>query len=632
MIAIILNAICLTACAYITYNSYKNSKNGIIDNGAQYAVTLGVLFTFIGISYGLFNFDTNPDTIAYNIDTFLGGMRTAFYTSIMGMIAGLAIKFMQAGKVKAEEDDVIGNIQKLGSLNSNVKELNNHSTQGTAAMVAALESLQRSVEASSVSHLSAALENMSQKMGEFIGSVQESQAGMAEVSRNIGSFFTKQEEQMQSLRAGIQDSITSMGDSLGARLVELNTQTEEAAKRQTAQMQLLRSGIQDSITAMGTNLSAQLVELNNKTAESGRQQNEYLQSMNNSILQLAESGQRSEKSAAELLEKTKQYQAESLQHDTNLAHIMTENTATIDGMRASFDQFLKDMAENYSNELINALNQSMEKLNTQLQTQFGENFKELNAAVKEVVVWQRDYKDIVIETTEELKSINTTFRNFQTILVEEVNKSMAELTSNLASFQSSTEQNVSVQANLHDSMEKLADMVKAAEANVIAMQTVSDKFADFTSRVVTEIDESLTKFGNMSIEKFGELNSGVEQSVTDFQGQLKEMNTAAFDTMTDTSHYLRDFQTVSKDVMQGVRESLEAFRSDFEAMSKKELSGLEAVFKQMAVNTDKQQDKAVKSLAGAMGAISTQIINDYNALISRIGELDALIGKAGVKK
>lgn len=593
MIAIILNAICLTACAYITYNSYKNSKNGIIDNGAQYAVTLGVLFTFIGISYGLFNFDTNPDTIAYNIDTFLGGMRTAFYTSIMGMIAGLAIKFMQAGKVKAEEDDVIGNIQKLGSLNSNVKELNNHSTQGTAAMVAALESLQRSVEAGSVSHLSAALENMSQKMGEFIGSVQESQAGMAEVSRNIGSFFTKQEEQMQSLRAGIQDSIT----------------------------------------AMGTNLSAQLVELNNKTAESGRQQNEYLQSMNNSILQLAESGQRSEKSAAELLEKTKQYQAESLQHDTNLAHIMTENTATIDGMRASFDQFLKDMAENYSNELINALNQSMEKLNTQLQTQFGENFKELNAAVKEVVVWQRDYKDIVIETTEELKSINTTFQNFQTVLAEEVNKSVAELTSNLASFQSSTEQNVSVQANLHDSMEKLADMVKAAEANVIAMQTVSDKFADFTSRVVTEIDESLTKFGNMSIEKFGELNSGVEQSVTDFQGQLKEMNTAAFDTMTDTSHYLRDFQTVSKDVMQGVRESLEAFRSDFEAMSKKELSGLEAVFKQMAVNTDKQQDKAVKSLAGAMGgAISTQIINDYNALISRIGELDALIGKAGVKK
>lgn len=592
MIAIILNAICLTACAYITYNSYKNSKNGIIDNGAQYAVTLGVLFTFIGISYGLFNFDTNPDTIAYNIDTFLGGMRTAFYTSIMGMIAGLAIKFMQAGKVKAEEDDVIGNIQKLGSLNSNVKELNNHSTQGTAAMVAALESLQRSVEAGSVSHLSAALENMSQKMGEFIGSVQESQAGMAEVSRNIGSFFTKQEEQMQSLRASIQDSIT----------------------------------------AMGTNLSAQLVELNNKTAESGRQQNEYLQSMNNSILQLAESGQRSEKSAAELLEKTKQYQAESLQHDTNLAHIMTENTATIDGMRASFDQFLKDMAENYSNELINALNQSMEKLNTQLQTQFGENFKELNAAVKEVVVWQRDYKDIVIETTEELKSINTTFQNFQTVLVEEVNKSVAELTSNLASFQSSTEQNVSVQANLHDSMEKLADMVKAAEANVIAMQTVSDKFADFTSRVVTEIDESLTKFGNMSIEKFGELNSGVEQSVTDFQGQLKEMNTAAFDTMTDTSHYLRDFQTVSKDVMQGVRESLEAFRSDFEAMSKKELSGLEAVFKQMAVNTDKQQDKAVKSLAGAMGAISTQIINDYNALISRIGELDALIGKAGVKK
>ena len=53
------------------------------------------------------------------------------------------------------------------------------------------------------------------------------------------------------------------------------------------------------------------------------------------------------------------------------------------------------------------------------------------------------------------------------------------------------------------------------------------------------------------------------------------------------------------------------------------------MFEVMAKNTDKQQDKAVKTLAAQQSKITGQMIDNYNALMSRIAELDKLVGKNG---
>lgn len=51
--------------------------------------TVGVLGTFIGITKGLIGFDT--DDIAGSIPTLLGGLSTAFFTSLAGMIGSLLL-------------------------------------------------------------------------------------------------------------------------------------------------------------------------------------------------------------------------------------------------------------------------------------------------------------------------------------------------------------------------------------------------------------------------------------------------------------------------------------------------------------------------------------------------------------
>ena len=64
------------------------------------ASILGVLGTFIGIAYGLWNFDSSPEAMHNSIENLLDGMKTAFATSIFGMGISLGLKNYQANAQK----------------------------------------------------------------------------------------------------------------------------------------------------------------------------------------------------------------------------------------------------------------------------------------------------------------------------------------------------------------------------------------------------------------------------------------------------------------------------------------------------------------------------------------------------
>lgn len=59
----------------------------------------------------------------------------------------------------------------------------------------------------------------------------------------------------------------------------------------------------------------------------------------------------------------------------------------------SFKNYSNKMVENNSNAIIHALNEVVKDFNSNLTGQFGDNFKELNYAVKDLVNWQHQYKD-----------------------------------------------------------------------------------------------------------------------------------------------------------------------------------------------------------------------------------------------
>jgi uncharacterized protein YacL len=96
-------------------------------------VSLGVLGTFIGIFIALLDFDTTD--ITASIPSLLDGMKTAFYTSIIGMLSSLILKALftlrkDIGNSEAKENQPFTNDAqtdsntKTNDVNHRIQDLN----------------------------------------------------------------------------------------------------------------------------------------------------------------------------------------------------------------------------------------------------------------------------------------------------------------------------------------------------------------------------------------------------------------------------------------------------------------------------------------------------------------------------
>lgn len=69
----------------VTFRSVRNLNYYIFESIPSTFVTLGLLGTFAGIAYGLSTFDTSPDVIKESIQLLLDGLKTAMYTTLLGV-------------------------------------------------------------------------------------------------------------------------------------------------------------------------------------------------------------------------------------------------------------------------------------------------------------------------------------------------------------------------------------------------------------------------------------------------------------------------------------------------------------------------------------------------------------------
>lgn len=562
----VMTGICVMLCVGVTYKSRDNMNKGTIDSGAQTVVTIGVLFTFVGIAWSLLHFDTNVTNMVNSINDFISGMKTAFWTSIVGMIFGVGIKLMQSGAEQKEDEFIRKNLSAMDLTNNAVRN-------NTTTLLKALNEIKTSLDKNSTVELQLELRRLVDVMETFVKSSAESRSDM----KNLSERMNDQSNMLERLSGTLTQNIKDFGES----------------QRKS------------------------LEALSKKIVESGNKQSERLDMMNQTIDKMRLAIEMTQENSRELLTKSEKYQKQSLANDENQAKILTDNTAQIVAMKKSFDDFLKNMAMNFSQEFIAALTVSIEKLNTQLQTQFGENFKELNSAVREVVVWQREYKEIVELTTNELKNINKVFTDFiQTISVA-VEKQIATLTKNLKVFGDSTNKNVAVQKELRDTVIQLGEVVSQSKGAVEHMQEITSNFEQFSDRVLTANQSALQNH----LET-------VDKTVDSFGKDVKKLQDKALTFTTDTETYLRDFRKVSGDVMKEIREAFEAFKRDFSFETKKSVENLNKLLAETAKNTDSQSQKAIQNLAGALGAINNQMIDNYSALIRRIAELDRIINES----
>ena len=90
----VIFVIIIFTLGFLDYKTGKDLKSQI--------VSVGVLGTFVGIFIGLQAF--NPDDITNSVNDILGGLKTAFFTSIVGMSVSTTLSIVQTFKSKSEDE------------------------------------------------------------------------------------------------------------------------------------------------------------------------------------------------------------------------------------------------------------------------------------------------------------------------------------------------------------------------------------------------------------------------------------------------------------------------------------------------------------------------------------------------
>ncbi|SAK82128.1 hypothetical protein AWB79_05434 [Caballeronia hypogeia] len=250
-------------------------------------------------------------------------------------------------------------------------------------------------------------------------------------------------------------------------------------------------------------------------------------------------------------------------------------------LRTSFDTFAKRMSEDGSKALIEALKEVIRDFNTQINEQFGENFKHLNSAVEKLVVWQQQYK-------EELDKLQ--------VLQKSSADDLRNASSGLALFIDRASGFASTAEALERTLKGLAQQHQAIDQSQRSMAEVLLQMKDVTPQFSRKVDE-MTEAMKQGVAK---VHSDTAEVVKTFGTQLQSSSAELKQLLTDT---MKKSQT---EVSDNLTRSMESIRQSVVALDK----GLQ-----------EELSKSLESLGRQLASLSEKFVSDYTPLTDRLREV-----------
>jgi DNA anti-recombination protein RmuC len=250
-------------------------------------------------------------------------------------------------------------------------------------------------------------------------------------------------------------------------------------------------------------------------------------------------------------------------------------------LQTSFDNFVKVMAEANSKALIEALSNIIQDFNTQLREQFGENFKQLNAAVEKLVIWQAQYKDQLTD----LISQETTTRESMKVAADQFNVI------------------VKLSESFSGTAKDLSDLLKSLEIQKEQLLTLLRLLAD----LVRDASASVPKIEPAMITMINQITSGV----TENQKRLTEVVEQSTRIAKENDQM---FRTLLKDQLDAATKDLNSHIRQMSEDTKKQVVVLDKALQD-------ELTKSIESLGKQLTALSQKFVQDYTPLTEQLRRL-----------
>jgi len=199
---------------------------------------------------------------------------------------------------------------------------------------------------------------------------------------------------------------------------------------------------------------------------------------------------------------------------TQVRLLRQDNNDRLDALRAAQTEALQKLSEMGSAALVEALRDVIRDFNDKITEQFGENFRHLNAAVGQLLVWQEQYKQTIENTVtrldEVVRLVGVVSGDFE-VLVERSGR-FAQVADDLGRLLTAL---TAGEQRLKDVAEGLAALLISASGN---LPEIERKVAELTSQMADSIRDNQRVVGAALAESAEAMRTtigSVHQSITD---------------------------------------------------------------------------------------------------------------------
>lgn len=365
--------------------------------------TLGVLGTFFGITMGLVAFDSG--NLDQSIPGLLDGLKTAFFTSLAGMIGSMILSSILNLKQDKTDKGVSDINQAAGTICNAVQSMSEMNKRTLEKLAAQMEEQEKDRKA------------FYRTMGDVMDNVKLSQAAIAET---LGSINTT-----TSSTASALDSLVILGRSQEASLATVKESIDKvlaSSDTQTAAITAMSEtmgGVRTAVEAL-SNISDSVLQSVGRIEEASASQTEAMQSVQKNADEIAGSTHH----LAEILDvvsgmsSTQDQMNDQVQKlkdilDGEVDQIERSMDKTNSLLERKFDEFTELLKKSNTEALVEVMKEVTAEFQKQMDALISkliqENFDQLNKSVERLNQWQQDNKEMIASLTKQYKEMATNF-------------------------------------------------------------------------------------------------------------------------------------------------------------------------------------------------------------------------------
>ena len=538
-----------------------NEHRKIIESLPTIISTLGVLGTFAGITWGLYNFNTS--NINESIPTLLEGLKTAFFTSLAGMVGSMFLSY-RINNLFDEKEKGISDINQAAA--QICSTLNNQSNASIVTLQSISQNIQQQIQSQKTfySNVTTNIQNINSAIITMIADIKSLKQDVATIknsSSNQNVNIASIAEDIAKVETTIKDVnentkvLPNIKEGINSILEDTNG-IKEKSNNQELTLSSISSTIEDSL--LETRSTGSLLENMSQTlATQFVDTNSSLKSMETNVGELLE--------ATTSLYTTTEDMNTEVHTFSQIMRSSIDDTNTL--LTKKFDEFSDLMKKSNTESLVKVMEGVTKEFQKQMHDLISrliqQNFEQLNQSVQQLNTWQVENKQMISQLTAQYKAMADNFeRNANTLT------SVSNDTKNLVSDGGKLKQ-------LINSLNQV--IVEDKKFETMTKQLLDT--ANLTKGNMAEFEQSTNKL-NEWVRK----NRGFVEQVQMLINKLEELNK------------LRDYsQDFWKDTKRGMEDGVNIIKQGSKALDA-QLTDLDAKFYMRLSSTLSELDKCIQAM------------------------------------